>query len=124
MLTGLLEINGQPPFAATSSIANAALAEAGFDIQDLLLKPSLVLPYVEAVDATNANGTTASLVQVTGRPDWIANACRLPINKYCRLFCPRCLQQFHHVRIGACAGQLQGRGAGAIFETQVGACVN
>ena len=70
VLTGLSEINGQPPFAATSSIANAALAGAGFDIEDLLLKPNLVLPYVEAVDATNANGTTASLVQVTGRTDW------------------------------------------------------
>jgi hypothetical protein len=70
LLTGITEVNGQPPESTTSAVTNAALTEAKLDVRDILVDPARVLPYVEAVDKTNPDGTTPSLVEQTGRPDW------------------------------------------------------
>jgi hypothetical protein len=67
-VNGITQVNGQPPFAASAGITNAALAGAGFDIEDLLLKPSLALPYVEAVDTTSPTGFAPA--PTTGGQPW------------------------------------------------------
>ena len=68
--TNAVKINGQS--AVNAALIANVIDETYKSAKDIILARGTgeFTHIIEAGDATNANGTTASLVQVTGRPDW------------------------------------------------------
>ena len=69
-VTNAIEINGQS--AVNADLIANVIDETYKSAKDIILARGTgeFTHIIEAGDATNANGTTASLVAATGRPDW------------------------------------------------------